>query len=188
MKKQGILYLLSLSFIFLLSGCVVRTYPLVRDRVDQDLTGNRGYLQGQAPAETTERKATRTTQVLEVELRSPLKFEKGRKAAAPVKAEEQASVGAGNKGFITESITPEVAEPVAPAVNMEKYTVQRGDTLQKISMKFYGTTRKWNKIFEANKDKLKAPNRVYPGQVLDIPMKGMSMPAEGMKEPKANLK
>jgi nucleoid-associated protein YgaU len=186
MKKQGIFYLLGLSVVFLLSGCVVRTYPLVRDRVDQDLAGNRGYLKGQAPAaESAERKTTRTTQVLEVELHSPLKFDKAsKKTAAPVKTEETVA-GEGNRGFITESVSPEVAEPETLVINTEKYTVQRGDTLQKISMKYYGTTKNWNKIFEANKDKLKAPNRVYPGQVLNIPVLATD---KRMKEPKENLK
>jgi len=50
MKKEILLYLLGLSLIFMLSGCVVRTYPVTKDRIDQDLTaGNRGYLLGQAP-------------------------------------------------------------------------------------------------------------------------------------------
>jgi len=178
MKAQEKFYLLGLSLIFILSGCVVRTYPLTRERVDQELTGNRGYLQGQPPAqEAKERKATRTTQVVEIELRSPLKFERAPKVAAEGKTEEKPLEG--NRGYITQSTTPEIAEPSAQSY--EKYTVQKNDTLQKISSKFYGTTKKWNKIFEANKDKLKGSNKIYPGQVLDIP-------SEGMKETKGNLK
>jgi nucleoid-associated protein YgaU len=48
--------------------------------------------------------------------------------------------------------------------------VNKGDTLQKISKKFYGTTRKWNRIYKANKQVLKSQNKIYPGQVLDIPL------------------
>lgn len=91
----------------------------------------------------------------------------------------------GNRGYITESTTPEIAEPTpAPGVSKafrEKYTIQKGDTLQKISQKFYGTTKKWNKIFEANKDKLKAPNKIYPGQVIDIPVESLKEPVENLK-------
>lgn len=49
------------------------------------------------------------------------------------------------------------------------YTVQRGDTLQKISQKIYGTTKKWQRIFEANRGKLKKPDMVVVGTVLAIP-------------------
>jgi len=154
----------------ILSGCVVRTYPLTKDRVDQDLsTGNRGYLMGQPPSiEGRERKATRTTQVVEVELRSPIKFEKMSKAR-PQKVEPIGQPLEGNRGYISQSITPEIAEPGA-GMSFEKYTVQKNDTLQKISQKFYRTTKKWTKIYEANKDTLKGPNKIYVGQVLNIPV------------------
>ncbi len=169
MKKQDLfLCLAGLSFAFVLSGCVVRTYPLTKDRVDQDLTGNRGFIQGQAPAgEEKERKTTRITQVVEIELRSPLKFEKMPKPKVEetpmVKSEEQVE---GNKGYIASSISPEIAEPGT----IEKYTVQKKDTLQKISQKFYGTSKLWKWIYDANKDVLKGPNKIYPGQVINVPL------------------
>ena len=49
------------------------------------------------------------------------------------------------------------------------YTVQGGDTLSKISKQFYGNPNQYMKIFEANKDQLKDPNVIKPGQVLNIP-------------------
>ena len=170
------LYLLGL---LLLSGCVVRSYPVTRERIDQDLTGNRGYLQGQVPSEEVkERKTTRTTQVVEVELHSPIKFERMPKTKIAEKTEDKTIWG--NRGLITESTIPEIAEPTF-AANIEKYTIQKGDTLQKISKKFYGTTKKWNKIFEANKDKLKAPNKIYPGQVIDVPVEPLKETSENLK-------
>ena len=154
----------SYSFIVtaLLSGCVVRTYPLTRDRVDQDLsTGNRGYLKGQsASAETVEKKSTRTTHVVEIELRSPIKFEK-----ATTETKEQVKEGKTLQG---NSVSMDMPAFVTEET-FQKYTVQKGDTLQKISQKFFGTNKKYLKIYEANKDVLKAPNNVYPGQTLKIP-------------------
>lgn len=179
------LYLLGLSLVFVLSGCVVRSYPITRERVDQDLAaGNRGYLQGQVPSEgVKERKTTRTTQVVEVELHSPIKFERMPKTKIAEKTEDKTAWG--NRGYITESTIPEIAEPTpAPGVSKafrEKYTIQKGDTLQKISQKFYGTTKKWNKIFEANKDKLKAPNKIYPGQVIEVPVESLKETSENLK-------
>jgi hypothetical protein len=35
----------------------------------------------------------------------------------------------------------------------------------------YGNGNEWNRIFEANKDILKDPNKIYPGQKLKIPPK-----------------
>jgi nucleoid-associated protein YgaU len=67
---------------------------------------------------------------------------------------------------------------------MEKYKVQKGDTLQKISQKFYGTTKKWQKIYEANKDTLKGPDKLYPGRTINIPVDS----AGKLKEPSENLK
>lgn len=46
------------------------------------------------------------------------------------------------------------------------YTVQSGDSLSKIGSK-YGVS--WQKIFEANRDKLDDPDKIQPGQELSIP-------------------
>ena len=51
------------------------------------------------------------------------------------------------------------------------YTVQAGDTLSKISKQFYGDANAYMKIFNANKDKLKDPDKIQPGQQLTIPAK-----------------
>ena len=49
------------------------------------------------------------------------------------------------------------------------YTVQAGDSLSKISKQFYGNANEYMKIFEANRDKLKDPNQIQPGQQISIP-------------------
>lgn len=191
MKFKNTLYLISLSSTLILSGCLVRTYPLTRERVDQNLTnGNRGYLNGQAPiTEERQRKETRTTQVVEIELRSPIKFEKTAKpkeesnvqalktglTQEPLTLEEEQET-LSNKGYLTEgasSLLPEISltsKPTSATFNTEKYTVQKTDTLQKISQKFYGTTKKWKRIYEANKNILRGPDNIYVGQILDIPV------------------
>ncbi len=46
------------------------------------------------------------------------------------------------------------------------YTVQSGDTLSKIGSR-HGVS--WQKIFEANRDKLDDPDKIQPGQELTIP-------------------
>jgi nucleoid-associated protein YgaU len=47
------------------------------------------------------------------------------------------------------------------------YTVQAGDSLSKIAQQYKGVT--WQKIFEANRDQIKNPDLIHPGQKLRIP-------------------
>ena len=160
-----------------LVGCTVRTYSLTRDRLDQDLSGNRGYLQGSAPASESEtRKFTRTTQVVEIEFGPKAKPAKVK--GQPVKQE---STWFKEPLVVTSDIEP-VQAPAAKTA-MKGYKVKKGDTLQKISREFYGTTKKWTKIYDANKDKLKAPDKIYPGQIINVPLE-----EKELKEPKENLK
>ena len=49
------------------------------------------------------------------------------------------------------------------------YEVKKGDSLSKIAKHIYGDAGKWKQIFAANTDKLKDPDKIYPGQVLTIP-------------------
>lgn len=85
--------------------------------------------------------------------------------------------------YATKTVT--VSKPAAadkkPAVKEEKkretsskptaktYTVKKGDCLWNIAKKQYGNGAQYTKIYNANKDKIKNPNLIYPGQVLTIP-------------------
>jgi nucleoid-associated protein YgaU len=51
------------------------------------------------------------------------------------------------------------------------YEVKAGDSLSKIAKREYGDANEWKRIFEANKDTLKDPNKIFPGQKLKIPAK-----------------
>lgn len=66
-----------------------------------------------------------------------------------------------------ETTRPTETSP-APSTN-KTYTVQKGDCLWNIAKKFYGNGSKYTVIYKANKDKIKNPNLIYPGQVLTIP-------------------
>lgn len=49
------------------------------------------------------------------------------------------------------------------------YKAKKRDSLSTIATRFYGDVSKWFLIYEANKDKIKDPNRITPGIELTIP-------------------
>jgi LysM repeat protein len=49
------------------------------------------------------------------------------------------------------------------------YTVRSGDTLSLISQHFYGTTSKWNWIYQANRSRISNPDSIFVGEKLTIP-------------------
>ena len=51
----------------------------------------------------------------------------------------------------------------------QSYTVQKGDTLSHIAQKHYGKASKWHAIFDANRDQIDDPDKIFPGQVLKLP-------------------
>ena len=57
----------------------------------------------------------------------------------------------------------------APAPEGQSYTVVKGDSLSKIAKRYYGDAQQWRKIYEANKDQIKNPDLIYPGQTFRIP-------------------
>lgn len=56
----------------------------------------------------------------------------------------------------------EIDETIAEEI----YTIKGGDSLSKIASHFHTT---WQKIFEANKDTIKNPDLIHPGQKIRIP-------------------
>jgi nucleoid-associated protein YgaU len=49
------------------------------------------------------------------------------------------------------------------------YVVVSGDSLSKIAKREYGDAQKWPQIYEANRDIIKDPDLIYPGQILRLP-------------------
>ena len=51
----------------------------------------------------------------------------------------------------------------------QTYTVEKGDNLSSISKRFYGKSKFWRQIFEANRDTIENPDLIYPGQTIKLP-------------------
>ncbi len=62
------------------------------------------------------------------------------------------------------------AAPAAGAAAGDRiHVVAKGDSLSAIAKKYYGDGNKYMKIFDANKDQLKDPDKIQVGQKLRIP-------------------
>ena len=49
------------------------------------------------------------------------------------------------------------------------YVVVKNDSLFSIAKKVWGDSGRWREIYEANKDRISNPDKIYPGQELIIP-------------------
>ena len=56
-----------------------------------------------------------------------------------------------------------------PLAQSRSYTIKSGDSLSKIAKQFYGDASAWNKIYRANQDLIKDPDKIFPGQKIIIP-------------------
>jgi nucleoid-associated protein YgaU len=70
------------------------------------------------------------------------------------------------------SVAQRIAEPFetpAATASTGQYTVQAGNSLWVIARKAYGNGTHYTVIFGANKEHIKDPNLIYPGQVISLP-------------------
>ncbi len=78
-------------------------------------------------------------------------------AAAPA---EQVAQAAGTETPATE----------AAQAKVEYYVIQSGDTLSGLAKKYYGNAMDYPRIFEANKEVIEDPDRIFVGQKIRIPL------------------
>ena len=90
--------------------------------------------------------------------------------AASAEAMEKAVLMAGNVKGVTE-VKIDGMEAPEPEPEVQYYTIVSGDSLSKIAKAHYGNAMDYPKIFEANKEVIKDPDLIYPGQKIRIPPK-----------------
>jgi len=169
MKGLGLI----LAVLFL-SSCTMRSYVQDKGRVDQEMTGNGGCIQGTCPqVDRSDLPQTRRTYVLEF-ITGPDKLEEDAMVTEAVV--EEVSIPAKETNFaktrpMASEQTVIAEEVVVVEPSYIEYKIEEGDTLQKISKKFYDTYGRWNEIYEANKDVLSSPDRIKPGKTIRIPQK-----------------
>ncbi|MEA3305269.1 MAG: LysM peptidoglycan-binding domain-containing protein [Candidatus Omnitrophota bacterium] len=174
--KKVFLSTLCLLFTLFLTGCV-KTYTYQAERKDQAIHGNRGMISGKIPESPPDRKRTRTMLGIDVELppseeykteKEELEEKTGRKKPPAEKTltpvRETAVTKKKEKSVRFTGKQPPVRRP-----REITYTIQKGDTLEKIAKKFFGRASKWAEIYNANKGIITSPSKIYPGQVIVIP-------------------
>jgi nucleoid-associated protein YgaU len=91
--------------------------------------------------------------------------------ATPQGTLEVFDVAAGVGGGAGKVVVPVVfgRALVDPYHGFAQHAVVAGDTLSAIAQQWYGDPSAWPRIFEANRDQIGNPDRIFPGQVLRIP-------------------
>jgi nucleoid-associated protein YgaU len=70
---------------------------------------------------------------------------------------------------IASGAPPAVRPPANPAAEARFHVVTEGDSLSRISLRYYGTASRWQEIFNANRDVLQGANSLRVGMQLRIP-------------------
>ena len=102
-------------------------------------------------------------------------FDRKNDDANPAKSAPKADFSNVQGGSSSTAPAPAHPSPVpagpSAATGGKTYTVVAGDSLSKIAKREYGDGNAWNRIYEANRDIIKDPDLIHPGQTLKIPPK-----------------
>jgi nucleoid-associated protein YgaU len=85
-------------------------------------------------------------------------------------AMEKAVLIAGNVQGVADVDAQGLAVPAPPPPTVEYYVIQKGDNLSKIAKHYYGNANAYPRIFEANREVIKDPDLIFPGQKIRIPL------------------
>lgn len=89
--------------------------------------------------------------------------------AKSAEALEKSVLIAGNVEGV-ESVDASGVEAPTSDAKVAYYQIQGGDTLWGIAQEYLGNGSRYTEIFEANKEVIKNPDLIYPGQKIRIPL------------------
>lgn len=82
---------------------------------------------------------------------------------------EKAVLMAGNVQGVGEVVATQVRAPEQKA-KVEYYVIEKGDTLSALAKRYYGNAMDYPRIFEANREVIKDPDKIFVGQKIRIPL------------------
>lgn len=200
MKHQAWVLFMTGALLFTMGGCSarrdiqVRSYLQDMPRVDQKRdAGNAGYIMGKPVEDAAEYKKTRKlfiwefnrkTRVTDTEVdieetyksstpQPPAPASSARPARTEQVIKEERTTTTSRiqlPDFDSATYHKEAAASMVEPVSFVDYTIEKNDTLQKISKKFYDSYSKWPKIYDANRDRIDNPNVLKPGVNIRIPL------------------
>ena len=144
---------------------MARTPETVRVYLDDKLLGDTRPTQGgtwllelhrELPAGTYRVRADQVDGKGEVLVRAEVPFERDIEVATLKPVGE---AGGGTAGATASGSMPAV----------ETVIIKRTDNLWRISRKMYGSGVRWSTLYQANKDQIRNPRWIFPGQVFVIP-------------------
>ncbi len=174
MKIRIAVLSLGVTALFAFSGCVGgKAYLIDKERVDQDIPG--------VSRESDNRAKTRKVLVVEFagkdknasvpQVVTTTSTSETSDGSSRVVRESKDTVIVHESNFTFPKMTSETLTQKSDGatVGTETYVVQKDDTLQKISKKFYGSFNQWMRIYDMNRDVIKNPNALKSGVTLKIP-------------------
>lgn len=142
---------------FIVTGCGIDVYCTIENFQITEVGGDVGTLNYSLLL-----KEYRTIGIRKVKVKKaktqPKKNQKEEKKTSSLVKEKQVTV-----------TVPKDTTRINNMVTEDTYTVKQGDCLWNIAKKLLGDGSKWRSIYDLNKDKVKNPDLIYPGQVFKIP-------------------
>lgn len=90
-------------------------------------------------------------------------------AVAPAVAPPSPAVAAEPAAVVPTMVAVSLGDPEAQRFASGRAIIRRGDNLWTIARRVYGEGLKYTTIYEANVGQIRDPNRIYPGQVFNLP-------------------
>ncbi len=114
-----------------------------------------------------DQKETMPIENLDVEVNGDTVKLKGKAKTAEDKV--KAALIAGNIEGVSKVDADELETEEPAKIDDIFYEVQKGDTLWRIAEIYYKDGSRYKEIFEANREVIKDPDKIYPGQMIRIP-------------------
>ncbi len=114
-----------------------------------------------------EEKETMPIDDLDVRVEGDTVYLSGKAKSADDKV--KAALIAGNIEGVSKVNVDDLETDDAQAIEDLFYEVQKGDTLWRIAEIYYKDGSRYKEIFEANREVIKDPDKIYPGQMIRIP-------------------